>query len=224
MEARKRWKSEKRCLDERHSYGVLLDVVFNGVAHPQNELVRDHKYQDVSSHHGLNQVWNSQLAERERRKHGETHRSRGSIQRTECSVWLVIFVALTTLGGSLWPGRYFTFSWSVLMISVSLRPLTVSSNTHMFTVVSNLSYLAALAPTILAMAEPLCTWRHTMIIPASPWRLGELALERWNVLFFCFFFKLLFLSGVNHARVSVNFILSLGSLSVLRCHSDIQLH
>lgn len=41
------------------------------------------------------------------------------------------------------------------MISVSLRPSTVSSNTHMFTVVTKRSDLAALAPTILAMAEPL---------------------------------------------------------------------
>lgn len=41
------------------------------------------------------------------------------------------------------------------MISVSLRPSTISSNTHMFTVVTKRSDLAALAPTILAMAEPL---------------------------------------------------------------------
>lgn len=61
----------------------------------------------------------------------------------------------TTFAGSLWPGRYFTFSWSVLIISVSLRPFTVSSNTHIFTVLSNFAFCAALAPTILAMAEPL---------------------------------------------------------------------
>lgn len=76
---------------------------------------------------------------------------------TECNREYTWVFMLTTLGGSLWPGRYLTFSWSVLMMSVSLRPFTISSNTHMLTVVSNWSYLAALAPTILAMAEPLRT-------------------------------------------------------------------
>ena len=89
------------------------------------------------------------------------------MQRVTFKLSLESGFLLTTLGGSLWPGRYFTFSWSVLMISVSLRLLIISSNTHMFTVVSNLSYLAALAPTILAMAEPLWTWRHTLIILLS---------------------------------------------------------
>lgn len=68
---------------------------------------------------------------------------------------LEMLYVLTTLGGSLCPGKYFAFSCSVLMSSVSLRPLTISSNTHMFTVFSNVLYFAALAPTILAMAEPL---------------------------------------------------------------------
>lgn len=84
---------------------------------------------------------------------------------------------LTTFGGSLWPGRYLTFSWSVLMISVSLRPSTVSSNTHMLTVVSNLSYLAALAPTILAMAEPL--WRQRSTFEVTTLQLLELVLCQW---------------------------------------------
>ena len=39
----------------------------------------------------------------------------------------------TTLRGSLMPGMYLTFSWSSLMMSVSLRPPTISSNTHMRT-------------------------------------------------------------------------------------------
>ncbi|MEQ2194709.1 hypothetical protein XENOCAPTIV_001869 [Xenoophorus captivus] len=47
---------------------------------------------------------------------------------------------LTTLVGSLCPGRYFTFSWLVLIISVSLRPFTISSKTHIFTVLSNLGF------------------------------------------------------------------------------------
>lgn len=40
-------------LDERHPYSVLLDVVFDGVAHSDNELVRDHKDQDVGPLHRL---------------------------------------------------------------------------------------------------------------------------------------------------------------------------
>lgn len=39
----------------------------------------------------------------------------------------------TTLRGSLMPGMYLLFSWSSLIISVSLRPPTISSNTHMRT-------------------------------------------------------------------------------------------
>ena len=62
---------------------------------------------------------------------------------------------LTTLGGSLCPGRYLTFSCSVLMISVSRRPPTSSSSTHMFTWFSKVLSRAALLPAILAMAEPL---------------------------------------------------------------------
>lgn len=73
----------------------------------------------------------------------------------------------TTLGGSLCPGRYLTFSWSVLMISVSLRPFTVSSNTHMLTVFSKVEWRAALAPTILAMAEPLWTQAFSLELTAS---------------------------------------------------------
>lgn len=62
---------------------------------------------------------------------------------------------LTTLGGSLCPGRYLTFSCSVLMMSVSRRPPTSSSSTHMFTWFSKVLSCAALLPAILAMAEPL---------------------------------------------------------------------
>lgn len=53
------------------------------------------------------------------------------------------------------PGRYLTFSCSVLMISVSRRPPTSSSSTHMFTWFSKVLSRAALLPVILAMAEPL---------------------------------------------------------------------
>ena len=45
----------------------------------------------------------------------------------------------TTLRGSLMPGMYLTFSWSSLMMSVSLRPPTISSNTHMRTCGENVS-------------------------------------------------------------------------------------
>lgn len=64
-------------------------------------------------------------------------------------------LGLTTLGGSLCPGRYLTFSFCVLMISVSFLPPTSSSNTHMVTRGSKRASWAALPPTILAMAEPL---------------------------------------------------------------------
>lgn len=153
-------------LDKRHPYRILFYVIFDGVTHSYNKLVRNHEDQDVSSFHRLDQVWNSHLMkERSQSRTWDQQRD-----KTRCMCRLLdsinsprgrkSAVRLTTLGGNLWPGRYFTFSWSVLMISVSLRPFTVSSNTHMFTVVSNLSYLAALAPTILAMAEPLWTWWH----------------------------------------------------------------
>lgn len=77
---------------------------------------------------------------------------------------------LTTLLGSLCPGRYFTFSWSVLIISVSLRPFTISSNTHIFTTLSNLELTAALAPTIFAMAEPLQKKNKSELLLQVPFR------------------------------------------------------
>lgn len=67
----------------------------------------------------------------------------------------VLGAALTTLGGSLYPGRYLTFSCSVLMMSVSRRPPTSSSSTHMVTRSSKALSRAALLPAILAMTEPL---------------------------------------------------------------------
>lgn len=42
-------RKAERNLDEGHSDGVLLDVVLDGVTHPQNELMGDHKDQDVGS-------------------------------------------------------------------------------------------------------------------------------------------------------------------------------
>lgn len=62
---------------------------------------------------------------------------------------------LTTFSGSLYPGRYLMFSWSMLMMSVNFLPLMFSSNTHIFTVVANRCSDLALLPMILAMAEPL---------------------------------------------------------------------
>lgn len=64
-------------------------------------------------------------------------------------------LGLTTLGGSLCPGRYLTFSCCVLMISVSFLPAMSSSNTHMVTRGSKCDSWAALPPTILAITEPL---------------------------------------------------------------------
>lgn len=62
---------------------------------------------------------------------------------------------LTTFGGILYPGRYLTFSCSWLIISESFLPLTISSNTHILTVGSNLLDFWTFLPMILAMADPL---------------------------------------------------------------------
>lgn len=73
--------------------------------------------------------------------------------------------SLTTFSGSLCPGRYFTFSWSLFMMSVSFLPLTVSSKTHIFTVEANFWSFLTLLPIIFATAEPLQKkpWKRTKI-------------------------------------------------------------
>lgn len=88
-------------LDERHSYSILLDVVFNGVAHSHDELVRDHEDQDVGSLHRLSQVRNSQLMKKEG-KHGESssHRATSTQSATSYEASEAVLI-LTTLGGSL---------------------------------------------------------------------------------------------------------------------------
>lgn len=70
---------------------------------------------------------------------------------------------LTTFSGSLQPGRYLTFSCSVLMISESFLPLTISSYTHILTVVAKHWSFCAFEPIILAIAEPLGTGQHNNI-------------------------------------------------------------
>ena len=78
----------------------------------------------------------------------------------------------TTFSGSFRPGRYLTFSWVVLMISVSFFLSTISSNTHMLTVGSNmLGLAAALAPTSRDMAEP------QLPEPTMQTRLGDMVLN-----------------------------------------------
>lgn len=152
--------------------------------------MRDHEDQDVSSFHWFNQVWNSHLMEKRDNKRDKFIMSNPFETTQKATVVKSDVLMLTTLGGSLWPGRYLTFSWSVLMISVSLRPSTISSNTHMLTVVSNLSYLAALAPTILAMAEPLLRQRHVIDVWLSRHQLLEpsvVSIELW--LFFSLLLK-----------------------------------
>lgn len=62
---------------------------------------------------------------------------------------------LTTFSGNFCPGKYFTFSWVSLMISVNFLPLMISSYTYMVTRSSKLGKLLALAPTIFAIADPL---------------------------------------------------------------------
>ena len=64
------------------------------------------------------------------------------------------------LDGNLIPGRYFTFSWRVLINSLSFTVClesgnsTSSSNTHILTVVLQNGNFAALRPTFVAIAEP----------------------------------------------------------------------
>lgn len=70
---------------------------------------------------------------------------------------------LTTLGGSLWPGRYLTFSCVSLMISVNFLPSIISSYTHIVTLSSKFGSLAAFLPTIFAIAEPLSVIGRTVI-------------------------------------------------------------
>ena len=74
---------------------------------------------------------------------------------TQPSVTFRINQSLTTFSGSLCPGRYFTFSWSLFMMSVSFLPLTVSSKTHILTVEANFWSFLTLSPIIFATAEPL---------------------------------------------------------------------
>lgn len=47
----KKRKRGKSYFDERHPHSVLLDMLFDGVTHPQDELVRHHEDQDVCSLH-----------------------------------------------------------------------------------------------------------------------------------------------------------------------------
>lgn len=62
----------------------------------------------------------------------------------------------TTFSGSLMPGRYLTFSCSVLTISVSFLPSIISSYMYILTSVLNFSFLSTtFLPRILAIAEPL---------------------------------------------------------------------
>mmetsp|Transcript_78288 Transcript_78288/g.217432 ORF Transcript_78288/g.217432 Transcript_78288/m.217432 type:complete len:216 (-) Transcript_78288:1423-2070(-) len=60
----------------------------------------------------------------------------------------------TMFDGSSNPGRYFTFSWVVLMISVNGFPSTISSWTHILTVFSKSGCLRAFCAMIRAMAVP----------------------------------------------------------------------
>lgn len=62
----------------------------------------------------------------------------------------------TTFSGSLMPGRYLTFSCSVLTISVSFLPSIISSYMYILTSGLNLSFLSTtFFPRILAIADPL---------------------------------------------------------------------
>lgn len=65
-------------------------------------------------------------------------------------------VQQTTFSGSLMPGRYLTFSCSVLTISVSFLPSIISSYMYILTSGLNFSFLSTtFFPRILAIADPL---------------------------------------------------------------------
>ena len=71
-------------------------------------------------------------------------------------VYLRLFRTRTTLSGSLWPGKYLTFSCFVLMISVSFRPSIISSYTYISTRSTHRAGLFfTLLPMILAITDPL---------------------------------------------------------------------
>lgn len=79
----------------------------------------------------------------------------GAESRQRCLGKVLWFAALTTFLGSLWPGRYLTFSCCVFMISVSFFPSIISSYTHMLTIGSKRLDALTLCPIILAIVEPL---------------------------------------------------------------------
>lgn len=70
----------------------------------------------------------------------------------------------TTFSGSLMPGRYLTFSCSVLTISVSFLPSIISSYMYILTSVLNFSFLSTtFLPRILAIAEPLTKKKNFLL-------------------------------------------------------------
>mmetsp|Transcript_25852 Transcript_25852/g.74500 ORF Transcript_25852/g.74500 Transcript_25852/m.74500 type:complete len:511 (+) Transcript_25852:352-1884(+) len=85
----------------------------------------------------------------------------------------------TMLVGRSKPGRYLTFWCSVLMISVSFLPSTISSCTHMLTEFLKSGNLLTLTPTIRAMAVPQLPEPRTTTFCASERRTrGKVMLVR----------------------------------------------
>lgn len=74
-------------LDEGYSYSILFYLAANGVTHFPDELVRDHKHQNVGVLGRLHQVWHSQLR---RKRHRETCGPREDCNQTTARVHMVL--------------------------------------------------------------------------------------------------------------------------------------
>lgn len=78
------------------------------------------------------------------------------VKHAETTPHIVHVNQQTTFSGSLMPGRYLTFSCSVLTISVSFLPSIISSYMYILTSGLNFSFLSTtFFPRILAIADPL---------------------------------------------------------------------
>ncbi len=154
-------------LDEGDADGALLHLALERRKSARDELVGDHKDEDVGVGGGLNHV-----------RHWIRLLRLGLNSSTLC----IISVPALTFSGSFFPLRYLTFSCLVLMISLSFCPSTSSSNTHMRTSSANWPGLdLALAPTSMEMAEPQLPdpTMHTLLgeedISRRLWTLSELS-------------------------------------------------
>ena len=125
----------RNSLNARNGIGSRKNVMFHLFQGSGKELVRNAKHKAVCILHHLNEIWNSdnilrKLMTRKIRKVRE-------------------------ISGKAINKGYFTFSWSVLIISESLRSPIISSYTHILISFSKHLYFFAFFPRIMAKAEAL---------------------------------------------------------------------